>query len=149
MAPERITVSDSLFDLDPGPWSQDPETGLWATFDGRVAQAGYLNVGERMWHPRGQFWGTRQVWKPAYWPTINVNPKGYMRLAMRPLVHRVVARAWVSNPNGKPQVHHIDHNKHNNSVDNLQWVTNSENIQAAYDFGLMTNRPRNNRGQFS
>ena len=43
------------------------------------------------------------------------------------LVHRLVAMAFIPNPDGKPCVDHIDGNRKNNSVDNLRWVTIKEN----------------------
>lgn len=43
------------------------------------------------------------------------------------LLHRLVAKAFIPNPDAKPYVNHIDGNVLNNKVDNLEWVTNAEN----------------------
>lgn len=43
-------------------------------------------------------------------------------------VHILVAKAFVCNPFGKREVHHIDHNKQNNAASNLAWVNRCENI---------------------
>ena len=47
-------------------------------------------------------------------------------------IHRIVANAFIPNPNGYTEVNHKDYNKSNNCVDNLEWVTSSGNKSHAY-----------------
>lgn len=61
--------------------------------------------------------------------TIEGTPKGFM-------VHRLVAIAYIENPLNKPEVNHIDANRYNNHVSNLEWVTRQENVDHAVKLGL-------------
>ena len=50
--------------------------------------------------------------------------------------HRIVANTFIPNPLNKPCINHIDGNKNNNNISNLEWCTHSENTIHAYKTGL-------------
>lgn len=60
----------------------------------------------------------------------------YNGIKKRHYAHRLVAQAYIPNPDNLNEVNHKDGNKMNNSVDNLEWVTHAQNIQHASDLGL-------------
>lgn len=68
-----------------------------------------------------------------------VGKDGYLRTQIAGktrTVHRLIACAFVPAEPGKDFVNHKDGNKKNNCIDNLEWVTRSENMKHAYDNGL-------------
>ena len=68
---------------------------------------------------------------------VNVQRHDGVRTTAR--VHRLVAIAYIPNPDNKPQVNHINGIKYDNRVDNLEWATVAENTQHGYDkLGVMS-----------
>lgn len=64
--------------------------------------------------------------------------KGYVMYERFKSVHRLVAIAFIDNPDNKAEVNHKDGVKTNNNVCNLEWMTHQENVQHAWDNGLAT-----------
>jgi hypothetical protein len=56
------------------------------------------------------------------------------------MVHRLVASSFLMNPNNYPEVNHIDGNKRNNHVSNLEWCSREHNKKHAYSLGLYTSK---------
>jgi hypothetical protein len=62
--------------------------------------------------------------------SLRIYPKKYFLS-----VHRLVAEAFIPNPNNYPVINHIDSNPSNNNVNNLEWCTQSHNVKYAYTNG--------------
>lgn len=79
---------------------------------------------------------------PTRWGTLRTIPereikifpmnRGYLKCAGG-LIHQLVARAFIPNPNKLRDVNHKDGNKQNNRVDNLEWVSHSRNLQHYFE----------------
>ena len=83
---------------------------------------------------------TGQVWTTTYNRLLkpHISNRGYLRIGLNKDkviktvgVHRLVAEAFIPNPDNLPQVDHIDGNKLNNTVENLQWISPSDNTKKA------------------
>ena len=53
------------------------------------------------------------------------------------LAHRIVAECWLDNPDNFPYIDHINNNKLDNRMDNLEWVTHAENMKRVWEDGLL------------
>lgn len=82
------------------------------------------------------------------------NGAGYMTVGLQGpksnvkvrYVHRLVAKAFIENPENLPQVGHKDHSRSNNVVDNLYWTTQKQNTADGIAAGrINANRPKKNR----
>lgn len=82
---------------------------------------------------------------------ISRNNHGYLQVGCKrscTLVHRLVAAAFVPNPNGYNEVDHKDGDKMNNDFHNLVWTTHSNNMQRAWDNGQIP-RTHENKGRYN
>lgn len=83
------------------------------------------------------------------------NGAGYMAFSLSrlPMVlnyaHRLVAKHFIPNPEGKKYVNHIDHDRSNNCVENLEWVTAKENTAHGINAGRINSKPRGKTNQLT
>lgn len=94
-------------------------------------------------------WGVDTKGRKRFWKGRKLNPdiapNGYWRITfakgrknkVQRYLHRLLAEHFIPNPDNLPQVNHIDGDKLNCSLDNLEWVSAKENVIHAYKHGLI------------
>lgn len=89
---------------------------------GRIKSKSRVVHGTNDWEMEGRI--LRQADSGRYMQVyLSVNGKGKSKS-----VHRIVAEAFIPNPDNLPQVNHKDENRYNNHVDNLEWCTHKYNV---------------------
>lgn len=111
-----------------------------------VSDTGRVRSLDRYVEQQGR-WGRIRRTQTGKLLSVRIDRDGYERLSAKGLketqVHRVVAAAFCPNPEGKPQVNHINGVKTDNRPCNLEWVTNSENhLHAVHVLGRRPNIPK-------
>ncbi len=81
-----------------------------------------------------------------------IDKKGYCCIGFRAngsrkekKIHRLLAEIFIPNPENKPQINHINGIKNDNSIENLEWVTNEENMKHAFKTGLVDKKGEKNQ----
>lgn len=95
------------------------------------------SLSRKIWNGFVNYQSKELLLKPS------ANHKGYLQVILyksgvqsNKRIHRLVAEAFLFNPNDYPQVNHEDGDKQNNCVDNLSWCNNSINQRHAFEHGL-------------
>jgi hypothetical protein len=127
--------------------SNDPE--IWKPVAGyedayEVSSLGNVRSCDRLISKPNRWGGTNTHWLRGRILKAHDNGCGYLAVSLSveglrvgKLVHRLVAEAFLPFAPDRPFVNHIDGDKRNNALENLEWCTRSENMQHAYDTGLL------------
>ena len=104
-------------------WPQDPRIKV-------------SNKGSVVSYKRGSAYPLKAVHHNRGYQIVGAGYRGYPQY-----VHRMVAETWLDNPNNYEEVNHINGDKTDNRVENLEWVTHSQNVSHAYRTGLNKTTP--------
>lgn len=127
-------------------WKEHPVYNLYLISNqGRVKRKGYFTTHNRYWNEKI----LKNIEHDDGYLAVNILTKeGTTDRRVIP-VHRLVAETFIPNPNNKPEVNHKNGNKMWNEVNNLEWVTSSENEKHAHDNNLQVMKKTNTSKKIS
>lgn len=108
---------------------------IWRDCKGYEGKYQVSNKG-RVWSIRRQQYKAQRLDKDGYFRTTLTAKNGKNKTES---IHRLVALAFLPREEGKNVVNHIDSNRQNNCVENLEWTDNFGNMRHGYDFGNLSN----------
>jgi hypothetical protein len=94
------------------------------------------DIGKQIVYTDGRIWSKYS----NKWLTTHLNQGGYLKVKLngkKHSIHRLIAQAFLPNPDNLPEVDHINNNKQDNRVENLQWVSAFYNRSKAHKDGLI------------
>ena len=124
MATITVKINDSLLKLEVGNeyrFVEGTEENMIISANGEVLKR----------YPKSYRYGGRKDYYEYVHPKQNI--AGYLQVNIpvrntTDLVHRLVAEAFLSNPKGYNEIDHLNHNRLDNRIENLRWVTHKENM---------------------
>lgn len=130
---------------------EDLKNEIWYEVEGyeeyhRISNYGRIKVLSRTWKTGSNYSISRQKSEQIITPTMS---KGYMVVTLvkngklkQHLVHRMIAKAFIPNPNKFSCINHINGIKHDNRIDNLEWCSVQYNTLHSYMKGLQIPKKR-------
>lgn len=98
----------------------------------------------------GSFRGVNKAYLNNYYLKPKDNGKGYYRIKLtvnnkskRVMLHRIIAEAFISNPNNYPYINHINAIRKDNRLENLEWCTQSQNCLHSVKMGTWGSLKKN------
>ena len=98
----------------------------------------------------GSFRGVNKAYLKNYYLTPVDNGKGYYRIKLtvnnkskRVMLHRIIAKAFIANPNNYPYINHINAIRKDNRLENLEWCTQSQNCLHSVKMGTWGSLKKN------